>query len=162
MKLKTIVFSTLTSLLVSSANVEAKDVSGELTAGYVNSTILSCIIRLEIYAAQSQNLIENPDKDFQRKSNEFALKFSMPYRDNVVQAAWNLAPFDDWDAFYQMQYEQVRLHFETNNVFFDTLTCVRGLLAYGVMYPEITDPENTPPEQQKIFLEYMQRMMNEQ
>lgn len=134
----------------------AADVSKQIKKGFQAGNVLGCITRMELYAANAQNLYENPDPDFSKKSIESILKISIPYRDNVMQAAWDLMPTDDWDAFYQLQYQIVASNFDTRNVFSDTFGCVSDLMSIGVIYPKV-DPKDMPPEQMEILMQQMQQ-----
>ena len=135
----------------------AADVSKQMKKGFQAGNVLRCITRLEMYAANAQNLYQNPDPDYAKKSAEFVLKISIPYRDNVMQAAWDLFPQnDDWDAFYQLQYQQVVLNFDTRNVFIDTFGCMGDLMSIGVIYPKV-DPKDMPPEQMEILIQALQQ-----
>ena len=133
----------------------AKDVSNEIT-GTKASLVLSCIIRLEIYAENTLNMFEMPDPNYQKSLTKTALMISMPYKENIINAAWTELKtlyLNDWDAFYSQQIDSVSLNFETNNVFFDTFTCVRELVQAGVIYPLQENPSKMPPEQRQILMD---------
>ena len=49
----------------------AADVSKQIKKGFQAANDLRCITRLEMYAANVQNLYENPDPDYGKKSAEF-------------------------------------------------------------------------------------------
>tara|TARA_B110000444_G_C18458941_1_gene419299 strand:- start:314 stop:481 length:168 start_codon:yes stop_codon:yes gene_type:complete len=49
--------------------------------------------------------------------------------------------------------------YKKNNVFIDTMMCVRDLLRLGVIYPLVTDEMEMPPEQEKIMMQQMQKQI---
>jgi len=143
----------LISFFITATNVNAKDVSSEITV--TNSgIILGCITRFEIYGGESKNILEDQNADEQKSANRLSLLVSIPYFENIRNAAWSVYPANqDWDAFYLQQVEQVKSLFKTNNVFTDTFSCVGSLMSYGVMYPPI-GPNGPAPEQMKIIEEF--------
>ena len=133
-----------------------KDVSNEITVSQ-SGLVVGCIVRLDMYAANTLNLFEMPDPNFQSNMVINALKVSMPYMQNVLDAAWEKYPINDWDSFYSAQINQVNLHYETRNVFFDTFTCVRDLSRLGIIYPLVEDMAKMPPEQKKILMDQIKK-----
>ena len=140
-------------------NVSAKDISSEITVAE-SGAILGCLTRFEIYASNSKNIFPNEDPNFTKKMVAGSLKISVPYIENIKNAAWEKYPIKNWDAFYAQQVGEVKDSYQTNNVFFDTMNCVQDLLLYGAMYPKegrvISEGTGEmPPEQQKIMMEMM-------
>lgn len=107
-----------------------------------------------------------PDPNFQKTLVQNALEVSMPYKENVYNAAWQAYPANnDWNAFYDQQMGLIDMNYKTNNVFFDTFVCVRDLIHFGVIYPLPEDPSKMPPEQVEIMMEQMRRaqeLLNQQ
>ena len=128
----------------------AKDVSNEIKTQN-SGLILGCITRLDLYAANAKDLVENPDQNFARTGGETYLKVAIPYRENIRNAAWAAYPIRDWEAFFEQQSTLVNMNYQTNNVFFDTMTCVQDLMLYGVMYPKNLNPDEIPAEQKAII-----------
>ena len=160
MKYKITIIYLLVSFFITATNVTAKDVSNEITVGS-SGLILGCMTRLGMYSEESKNLYEIPDQktdpDAQKIMVRNALQISIPYFENIRNAAWSLYPGEDWDEFYSLQVEQVNLFYQTNNVFFDTMSCVLDLMKHGVMYPRFTD--EMPPEQEEIMMQQIQEQM---
>ena len=57
----------------------AADVSKQIKKGFQAGNVLGCITRMELYAANAQNLYENPDPDFSKKSADFFSTNIAPY-----------------------------------------------------------------------------------
>ena len=148
---------TIICLIMTQTNVFAKDVSNQMT-GYNSGIVLSCTTRMGLYAGNSKNVFEMPDPNFTKTMVENTIKISIPYYDNVRNAAWKVYPLNqDWDKFYQTQIDLVNKNYNTNNVFFDTMGCVQDLMRLGVMYPKPSDPSKMPPEQMSILKKLMQK-----
>ena len=88
---------------------------------------LGCITRFQMYADSSVNLFENSDPDFQKKFANGALETTILGLEDIRNAAWAKYPAKDWDVFWKQQQMQVNLYTEKNNVFLDTMTCLKDL-----------------------------------
>jgi len=130
----------------------AKDVSNEIKTQN-SGLILGCITGLDLYAANAKDLVENQNL---ARAGETYLKVAIPYRENIRNAAWAAYPTQDWEAFFEQQSTLVNMNYQTNNVFFDTMTCVQDLMLYGVMYPKNLNPDEMPAEQKAIIKSLME------
>jgi hypothetical protein len=130
----------------------AKDVSNEIKTQN-SGLILGCITRLDLYAANAKDLVENQNLAL---AGETYLKVAIPYRENIRNAAWAAYPTQDWEAFLEQQSTLVNMNYQTNNVYFDTMTCVQDLMLYGVMYPKNLNPDEMPAEQKAIIKSLME------
>ena len=86
MRVNFLIFVVLLATNLATGLAFAKDVSSEIKTQN-SGLILGCITRLDLYAANAKDLVENPNQNFARVGAEPYLKVAIPYRENVRNAA---------------------------------------------------------------------------